>query len=345
MRDIQIHRINKKLENTDKVIIALGCSFAEGQGAIYDSLYDNYKWHYQGMGKGMLVTVSDSEKKEIMYQYPDKVTVDKASGKLDFSIMEIENSFSHVLAEKYFDNEYVAINMGIRGTGNRGQIKELYFRPEINWHRVKKIIVVYCVSGIERFDFVNDLWDTHYHWKAMWPKKEIDENDRKPLWEGYGQTVYSEKQAIIEQIANVQELLTWCKLHNASLIITPGFEQRYTKEYFNENLNTIVNRNSRQEIIENSFLKNILDVKKVSHDYLSLLWPWNNMFYPDDNDTFIRLCMSQENDEIKNSTDWFWQFLGNRSPKGYITGCAHPGEKGHDLFAKHLYFHILKNNL
>ena len=132
MREVQIRRINKKLEKTDKAIIALGCSFVEGQGAIYDDLFEKYDWKFEGMGKPLTISdyLTDTEKKDILKTYPDKVTYDKSNNKLNFSIMEVENSFSHVLAEKYFDDEYVAINMGIRGTGNRGQIKELYFRPE-----------------------------------------------------------------------------------------------------------------------------------------------------------------------------------------------------------------------
>lgn len=345
MREKQIQRINKKLQHTDKAIIALGCSFAEGQGAINDELFNDYKWSFQGMGKPLQLDVSIEEAKEIVKRYPHQLSLSNNTPPIiNWTMMELDNSFSHVLAEKYFDDEYVAINMGIRGTGNRGQIKELYFRPEIHWHKIKKIIVVYCPSGPERFDFVNDLWDHHYHWKAMWPRQDPDEKDRKLLWEGYGKSVYSEKQAIIEQIANVQELLTWCQLKNASLIITPGFDVRYRKDNFVEELEKNINRTVTGDIKEEGLIEGLFK-NKTNHSYLADMWPWEKMFKPDGHETFIRLCMAQEAEPIKSSIDYFFQFLGNRSPNGYITSCAHPGQKGHDLFAKLLHKHILDNNL
>ena len=39
----QIKKINEQLKTTDKAIIALGCSFVQGQGAVNDELYTEYK--------------------------------------------------------------------------------------------------------------------------------------------------------------------------------------------------------------------------------------------------------------------------------------------------------------
>jgi hypothetical protein len=38
----------------------------------------------------------------------------------------------------------------------------------------------------------------------------------------------------------------------------------------------------------------------------------------------------------------FGQSLEKMSPKGYITNCSHPSEKGHEEIAKVLYEHIIK---
>jgi hypothetical protein len=66
------------------------------------------------------------------------------------------------------------------------------------------------------------------------------------------------------------------------------------------------------------------------------LFPWKNMFYPNDYKTFADLALSQEA-EITDKTDFYFQFLGNRSPGGWITSCAHPGNKAHELFANCLF--------
>ena len=83
-------------------------------------------------------------------------------GKLDFTFMEYDNAFVNVLCNKYLQGSYTPINFGLRGCGNRATIKELYFYPEIDWHLIDEIIVIYCPSGVERFDFINDTYTDHF---------------------------------------------------------------------------------------------------------------------------------------------------------------------------------------
>lgn len=329
----QIEVINKQLKNTDKAIIALGCSFVQGQGAVNDELYTDYKWDYKGLGYPLELSVDSKEQKEILKKYP---SVEKGhDGKLDFTFMEYDNAFVSVLCNKYFGGEYVPINLGIRGCGNRATIKELYFRPEIDWDRIKEIIVVYCPSGLERFDFVNDEWNDHFHWKCMWPHyQNMEPSDRQKLWEGYGKTVWSEKQGVIEQIANVQELMSWCKNKNAKLIITPSFDKRYTRKSFQEYLKMKMDRNMEGTVLSTG---SSLFLDKA-HSHLLDMFPWDNVFKPQGYETFIDLVLAQEKDV--NKKDHFFQFLDKGSPDHWVTPCSHPSAKAHDLFAQELYNHI-----
>ena len=126
----QITKINKDLEKTGKAIIALGCSFVQGQGAVDDELYTNYKWSYNCLGAPLEIQVDDAERNFILNNYKNvEITYDK----LDFTFMEYENSFVNVLCQKYFQGEYTPINFGLRGCGNRATIKELHFHPDIRW--------------------------------------------------------------------------------------------------------------------------------------------------------------------------------------------------------------------
>ena len=43
MYQIQVNEINKKLKNNKKAIIAIGCSFVQGQGAVDDELYQDIR--------------------------------------------------------------------------------------------------------------------------------------------------------------------------------------------------------------------------------------------------------------------------------------------------------------
>lgn len=329
----QIAKINADIDRTGKAIISLGCSFVQGQGAVDDELYDNYEWQYEKLGVPLKLELSNAEKKEVLNKYP---SVGKnPDGNLDFTFMEYENAFVNVLCEKYFEGEYAAINLGIRGCGNRGSIKDLYFYPELHWDKLTEIIVLYVPSGLERFDFVNDAWNDHHHWKCMWPHfNDIEVGPRQTLWKGYKENLHSEKFEVLEQLSHVQELLTWCKQKNAQLIITPGFDRRYTKKHFETSLGLSFERSMDGSLNDTG---RIMFNREKSTRFADL-FPWENMFEPEGCPTFADLAMKQEHD------DWqfqhFFEYLGKGSKNNWITSCAHPSAKAHDLFAKRLFEHI-----
>jgi len=332
----QVTRINKDLKNTKRAIIAIGCSFVQGQGAFDDELYENFKWKYTE-GLPLVIDASSKERKRISKNYQG---VSNSMHGMDFTMMEYKNAFVSVLCNKYFNGKYTPINLGLRGCGNRASIKELYMYPEINYNELKEIIVLYMPSGLERFDFVNDVAVDHFNWKCMWPHyKDMEESPRKTLWEGYAKTLSSDKFEVIEQLAHVQELMSWCKSKKAKLIITPGFDRRYDKDYFRECLSKEVTR--KDELFVKS-TKPILSKSASDKTNLLELFPWNNMFKPDGHTTFADLVIAQE-DKLDDKHDHYFQFLGKGSYNGWMTPCSHPSQKGHDLFAKHLYNYI--NNI
>lgn len=340
-----IPQINDSLRKTGKAIISLGCSFVEGMGALDDIMYEKYEWDYLGPGHPLSIKFKKGELESFKKEWPN---IDYNNNKMIvstlFSDQEQKNAFVNVLCHKYFDGSYTPINFGMRGCGNRAAIKELHMNPEINWDDAKEIVVVYCPSGLERFDFINDSGDKNYHWKCMWPHDNTMETGTalQNLWSGYKDTVWSEKFGVLEQISHVQELLTWCKFKNARLIITPGFDRRYDRELFNEALNSNVTRNSTNTattVSTPSLFGSLF--KSNTENYMVDLWPWDMMFYPDNHDTFAELSMAQE-PNIDPKSDYFFQFQNNRSPNGWMTPCSHPGQKGHDLFAKLLFDHIIK---
>jgi hypothetical protein len=329
----QIPEINAGIKRTKKVIISIGCSFVQGQGAVNPELYDDYKWTYEELGVPLYLTLDPAGEKALIKKYP---SVCKTDGKLDFRFMEFDNAFVNVLCKKYFNNEYTPINLGLAGCGNRGSIKELYFHPEINWHEVEEFIVLYVPSGPERFDFINDQWGDHAHWVCMWPHyKDKQDGVRRDLWRGYHYALYSNKFEVLEQIAHVQELMMWCKQHNnARLIITPGFDHRYNRDTFAKSLKTNIARTMDGDLIKDTNSS----VQRSEVDMLVNLWPWENMFYPAGQKTFADAITANEG----KKDDHFFNYLGTGSPNGWITACAHPSAKGHDYFAQLLYNHITK---
>lgn len=339
----QVDEINESLAKTKKAIISLGCSFVEGQGAIDQEIYTNYDWTMRQTGVPMEAKMSEAERNELLSKYPI-LKFDGAN--INWTDMEYKNAFVNVLCKKYFKEQYTPINLGLRGRGNRATIKSLYFWPSINWHLAEEIIIIYAPSGPERFDFINDEFREHGQFHCMWPWwKDKDDGPRKTLWKGYNEALYSEKFAILEQISNVMELQNWCKVHNAKLIITPAFDQGYTRESFNTILKDIVERTSEQELktfkkrdqgpTENRFHPMELETFEKIVD----MWPWDKMFYPQGAKTFMELCLKQEGITNKG----YWDYNGKGTPNGWVTVCCHPSAKAHDLFAKELYNHITGN--
>lgn len=338
----QVERINRDIARTRRAIITLGCSFVQGQGAVNDELYQEYKWVFKKLGVPLQLEVNSQQKADILARYPN-VSLDHQKN-LNFVHMEYDNAFCNVLASKYFEGSYAAINLGMRGNGNRGTIKELYFHPELNWDQIDEKIVIYCPSGLERFDFANDNWYGHHHWTCMWPHyRDFEPGPRKILAEGYAKRLHSEKFEIIEQIAHAQELLTWCKLHKARLIIFSAFDRRYNRAHFVKEMNKRHHRDMTGHLFETIDETHEPELKAEVARTIEL-FPWEHMItvdgvYP----TFADLCMGQE------FPDWefrhFFEYNGKSSPNNWITSCAHPSAKGHDLFAKKLHEHITKNIL
>jgi len=338
----QIEQINKDIRKTKRAIIALGCSFVQGSGALSEEIYNNYNWIPLAPGETKArwnLTKEDAVK--LTEQFPE-ITVQ--NGQPDFLFHEYNNSFVNVLCKKYFNGDYAAINFGIAGSGNRATIKELHYYPDILWNEIEEHIVIYCPSGKERFDFIDDQYhdpNNHGRWKSMWPRELTEKSNRAPLWKGYADHLYSRKFETLEQISHIQELLLWCKYKKAKLIITPAFHRNYSINDFEKCLTDHVQRdhapNEPPTINEESFSKH--DIKNVIN-----MWPWQNMFQPDGCSTFIDLVMKQEFPKTWKHNEHFYNYVGSGTPEKWITPCAHPASKGHDLFAQYLYKHITENN-
>ena len=81
----QIKEVNDSLKRTNKAIVAIGCSFVQGQGAVNDELYGHFKWEMRGLGKPLEIVITEKEKKILLAKYPELRIQD---GKIDFTFME-----------------------------------------------------------------------------------------------------------------------------------------------------------------------------------------------------------------------------------------------------------------
>lgn len=334
-----VDSINQQIKKNKKAIITLGCSFTEGQGAIDQDLYEELGWELLETGKPMIPVLTKTQIAKILLKYKN-VSYNIMSNTWDFSKMEHTNAFGHVLCNDFLEGSYTSINFGLRGRGNRATIRSLYLWPQINWKDLEEIVVIYCPSGQERFDFINDQFDDMGQFVGIWPNwNDIkDDGPRKDLWRGYGKGIYSTKTACLEQITNLIELQNWCKLNNAKLIVTPAFES-YKKENFFHEINQTISRDHLQIRKSKVFRSTEPNIKVEHYKNLIEQVSWNKFFKPQDCETFIELCLKQEGLQHEH----FWEFNGIGSPGKWITKCAHPSAKGHRLFAKELYKNFFEN--
>lgn len=331
-------RIKKDLLSTKKAVIAIGDSFTEGQGAVDQSLYKKYKFKYSALGIPMELDEPKSVKDAIVRRYSSVSYSD--DGSIDFYFMENQNSYVNVLCRDYLRKKYTPVNLGVRGSGNRASIKSLHFHNDLDWDKLDNIIVIYCPTESSRFDFASDAtFDGHSLFTTIWPHyTNMSRRDlNKLLWEGYAKLIYSAKSAIVEEIINLIDLQNWCKLYNATLIITPAFSTEYSKSAIESILSKDVIRDDRGVYDKEQLSAENDENAKMFMNLITSI-DFDAYFRPDNCKTFIDLCLKQEGLCGEN----FYNYFGPGTPDHWITKCGHPSAKAHRLFAEKLYEHIIK---
>ncbi len=297
-----------RIENDSKILIGLGDSFTQGEGACDVKIWENYDWDVNKM--------SDKE---------SRTEINKSN---------LKNSWVHQLCDNYL-TDFIPINMGMTGRGNRAAVKELYLHPDLKIEKAKEKIVIFMLTGIERFDFAHKKFFEHLHFQTMWPNvgSPVEES---PLWDSYNKFIWSDRFAVVELLLSIAELKNWCKVNNAELILTSAFRPEYDRKYFYNKL-----RGDHTDYLDESeeYINGIVDIID-----------WDNFFRPKGFKCitdFLLHLEGREDLQMKESAAKYYEFgysLDKLSPKGYITKCSHPSYLGHKEIAKVLYEHLITIN-
>ena len=177
------HTQENRITEDSKLLIGIGDSFCAGRGACSIELWEKYGWDMERMyGEG------GAEVEESNYA----------------------NSWVNQLCKNHMP-DWTPLNLGMSGKGNRYAIKELMVNPLLGIEKAKEKIVVFAVSGFERFDLAKDLVGEE-HFTTQWPMY----GDYKEKKLGYseltlenGDSLYSEKFVISEFILNIIELMNY----------------------------------------------------------------------------------------------------------------------------------------
>lgn len=269
----------------DRAIICLGDSFTQGQGA-----WSKETWKSHNNRIDHKIIKDDLERELYSNSWPSQLV----------KLMP----------------EYVSVNLGVIGTGNRAAVKELYLNPSINLENISGGVLIYMLSGMERLDLLNKTFPKKRHFDTIWPTPDHDSE----LWRAYAKHVWSDKFSAIETLLSIKEAETYAKANNLSLVLISAFEQRYTKEWF-----------GRMMGLEHSDLIDTI--------------PWDKFFYPSGYLSFIELLLELEGKKELAGGSWYSHYTQLTEPSKYITNCCHPTIDGYSVIANEIYKHLKNKDL
>lgn len=265
-----------------KYIIGLGCSWTAGEGG----------WT-----------------EDVFKQYPEGRVQINLRGKSDYHLrsMEHENSWVNVLCRDHFP-EYLPINLGVKGCGNRAAVHQLHFCDKVDFFNSTGIIILLW-SGFERLDLIqkhpknynyseddkySNNFYSHYKWRTLWPCEPESSGDQ--AWACYARELWSEQFVATNQLLTLLDLQTFAKAYNYKIIIANAFNHRgqgvleYLKEYSLGLYQKIDWSNYLHNTVDyTAFMEKLVDFdgKLPRKDWLSFYNFYKNLSYPS---TYLTNC-------------------------------------------------------
>lgn len=276
-----------EIEEGSKLIIGLGDSFTHGIGSWSKEEYDRHNGR-----------------------------IDPIKMNQDMEWTAYENSWVNQLQKNYM-KDFTPINLGRMGRGNRAAVKELYLNPKLNFNNAEDGVLIFLLSGIERFDFISREFTEQCHFYTMWPNPGDPGTTNQKLWNVYHSDVWSEKFVVVETILNIKEAELFCKAHGYKLVLASAFDQRITRDYFLD----VLGKNS---------LKLVDSV------------PWKNFLYPTNCISFLERLLELEGRKELANGGYIEYYTKLDYPSRYITNCYHPTKEGYSIISQEISEFILK---
>jgi len=280
--------IDPKINSGDKLIIGIGDSYTQGIGAYTDATWKKHNGR---------IPVYTSDKDLIKEQY--------------------EGSWVNQIQSLM--PGWKGLNLGVAGTGNRSALKELYFH-EPTIAKASEAVVVYLLSGFERFDFISkEFVSEHAHFEAMWPNY-WDTGCKVPeLWKAYADHVHSDRFMAGEAMLNILEAQMYCQAKGFKLLVISAFDTRFQRRWFDRNL-----------------VQGLFNLKPTGTniDFIDQ-FDWSQAVYPQGCSTIIHLLTRLEGHDDSMAEGRFYGHYSKLDfPSEYITTCVHPTRKGHAIIAE-----------
>lgn len=333
-KSLNVPYINESLVHTKKLLITLGCSYTVGSGAVDQDILENHPIIYSSGQINLNLLDKDAQNNLVATR---SSIYTRPNGGIDWNLMEHDNCYGNVLADKYLSGSYAFANMGRQAGGNYGPIARLMMY-DINYDLAEKIVVIFMPSGMNRLEFLDDIMENRLaiggDTKTFWPGLSVlsfsPGSAASDLCKNYLDIMHSDRFEIEKTILEFQILQQWCQVHGAELIVFPAFNKIYNKKYFIKTIQTASQRDKDHSFIKSyKFLSNdaVTRVNKID---------WTKFVQPQACTNFYELCLRQEPvDYYRDEIDL--HNLPPISPNKYMLPCGHPSAKAHDLMAQEFY--------
>ena len=172
-----------------KAIVGIGDSWTQGVGGV--PLHFFQQW-------GGRVDRLDPYSEDILYPH------------------ELENSWVNILSKKL---GYVPFNLGMRGYGNRGAVKNLYY-CDIPWNDITEGWVIFLLSGRSRWDLTSRVAEHgRRRMFTLYPH-----NIKVPEYQFYLKYLHSAHVDTQETLMNICEARMFAKAHNMKFLFGYAFD-------------------------------------------------------------------------------------------------------------------------
>lgn len=256
------------------VVVGIGDSWTQGQGGYPDHIWTQYN------GDVDVPMGQDAH----LFKY------------------ELENSWVNVLCRDHL-TDHTPVNLGMRGCGNRGAVRQLYFIDKKIRDNISGGYLIFLLSGWDRFDFFSkNMLQQHYPYNTVYPY----DNGNK-LWKLYFEEAHSEASVITETLCCILEAKTFAKAHNLKFVFANAFDPRGIEEF-------------------NMFsdLAGQLDFNNYVNKHV-------------DYTTFVDKLMlldGYSKEQLKNAYTICREL---KKPNKHMTKCFHPTAEGYKVIASELY--------
>lgn len=332
-----VEYINQDLAKTHKALIIMGCSFADGQGAlpqefmseltpIYNTEDNTYDYSTDQHTDTEIAELAIKFKLPVFWErYHKKKLTAYTYG------TELHNCWGSQLGRK-FNDEYTVINLADRGAGNNSSIQKLY-RYTIDWNLCDEVMVVWSVCDYTRWSMLHsknlDRQNLTGDNRTFWWIPEAPRSG-PTLNSLMSDEMYSAMFFLDQYLDNCTQLQMFCNQFKSSNIVMvpafsplpendPGMEWHYY-------LSQIAQKSGK-------------DLARKVKAKLLTQCAWDVAGHGN----VAQMCM----DKLElNYSDWFHYVSTHKGkPNAWISACSHPSHLAQTWLSDQLYQHITEDVL